>query len=270
MASGTIYAPDGRMYIRKSMLEEFSFCPYKFKRVWVDGVEKRPNYAMLMGTRFHDFAETFFDYCLGVDPERWDEFIPQQFVPTEASMAKWFIERERNRYYDLRDQNRIDEFIPITREDKMTSDTLLLTSTVDRVDWYDKEKNLISIVEYKTGKKINDESLIRQLAFYTLLWNDTRRRGDVFNLQLINPRIGVVRNYTVQQWHLDKVMREISRLRTAMKSNDYPRKCSDVKLAFCQLCTPSECGSWKNVKDVQIESRSDDDFTFIQHRSDIE
>lgn len=269
MAGGTLRAPDGRMYIRKSMLEEFSFCPYKFKRVWVDGLEKRPNQAMLIGTRFHDFAEKFFDYCLGVDPDRWDEFIPAQFISDEASMAKWFIERERDRYYELEDAKRLDEFMPITREDTMTSNILLLTSTVDRVDWFNKEKNLISIVEYKTGKGLNEESLIRQLAFYTLLWNDVRRKGIVANLQLVNPRLRIIRNFNVQQWHLDKAMRDISKLRAAMKTGDYPRKCSDVKLAFCRLCSPSECGFWKNVHDVDIKSRFDNNFTFTKHRGDI-
>jgi CRISPR/Cas system-associated exonuclease Cas4 (RecB family) len=268
MPHGTLYAQDGRMYIRKSMLEEFSFCPYKFKRVWIDNLEKRANQAMLIGTRFHDFAEKFFDYCLGLDPEQWDEFIPREFIPEEAAMAKWFIERERLRYYDLQEQNRLNEFMPIAREDTMTSNSLLLTSTMDRADWYNKSKNHISIIEYKTGKKINEDSLIRQLAFYTLLWNEVRRKGIVVNLQLINPRLQVVRNFTVQQWHLDKAMKEISKLRAAMKNNDYPRKCSDVKLAFCQLCTPDECGFWKNVTDTPIISNFDNTFTFTKHRSD--
>lgn len=266
MPSGTLYAPDGRMYIRKSMLEEFTFCPYKFKRVWIDGVEKRPNQAMLMGTRFHDFAEKFFDYCLGITPDRWDEFIPRQFIPEEAEMAKWFIEREQNRYYELEEAGRLNEFMPIAREDTMTSSTLLLTSTVDRIDWFDKSKDQISIVEYKTGRKVNEESLIRQLAFYTLLWNDVRRKGIVVNLQLVNPRLKIVRNFSVQQWHLDKAMKGISKLRAAIRNNDYPRKCSNVKLAFCQLCTPDECGFWKNVQNVDITSHYDDNFTFLQHR----
>lgn len=242
MSHGPTYAPNGILNIRKSMLEDFGFCPHRFKKVWVDGVTRKPNQVMLMGTRFHDFAQTFFEYALVVDPNRWMEFIPKEFVPEEVSMASWFIQNERERYSALKEAGRIGEFLPILREFKLNSPKLYLEGTVDRIDWLDREKNQAIAIEYKTGRSINHESLTKQLAMYALMYHDMKLQGDIVALRLINPRLGVQKDYKLERWHTDKVLKDIVKLRDAIREQNFPPRCTDVKFAFCRMCTPDESG----------------------------
>jgi len=236
------YSDDGTMYIRKSMMEEFSWCPYRFKRVWIDHIEKKPNQAMLIGTRFHNFAERFFDYCLSFPLDTWPRMYPSWFTDLERDFAQWFIRYEMSRYRKLESLGELAEFLPVARETQMVSHIMYLTSTCDRVDWLDKEKDEIVIIEYKTGAKVNKESLVRQLAFYTFLWDETMNFGTVARLRLINPRAKVVKDYPIERWHVDKVVREIVKLREALSAESYPKKCSELKHAACKSCTVRECG----------------------------
>ena len=257
MSHGPTYAPNGILNIRKSMLEDFGFCPHRFKKVWVDGIQRVPNQVMLMGTRFHDFAEKFFEYALVFDQSRWMEFIPKEFIPEEVAMATWFIQNEQARYATLKEEGRLDEFLPILREFKLNSPKLYLEGTVDRMDWLSKEKGLVIAIEYKTGKTINHESLTKQLAMYALMYHDMRLPGMVVGLRLINPRLGVVKDYKLERWHTDKVLKDIVKLRDAIRSNEYPAKCTDVKFAFCRMCTPEESGIKDGFDDAPMNNDVD-------------
>ncbi len=245
------YTPDGKIYLRKSMIEDFAWCPWRYNLVWNENIVKRPTQAMLAGTRFHEFAEKFFDYCGAISMDRWDEFIPEQFKSVEVKMASWFIEYERKRYHKLEMQDRLDEFRPIIREHRMISHKMVMESTVDRVDWWDKQKGEVCLVEYKTGSKVNDESLIRQLSFYMILWQETMNVGNVTHFKLINPRVGVEKIYPVKMWYIDKVIREISKIRKAIAEGNYPRTCNDVKYAFCRQCSLEDAGL---LDDSEFES----------------
>lgn len=240
-----VHFVNGKMMIRKSMIEDFSICPYKFKRVWIEHEVKKPNQVMAVGTRFHDFANQFFDFAGAVDPDEWEYFIHPDFKPMEVDMLLWFINRERNRYYNLEAQDRLDEWMPLFREQKLESHTYYLESTVDRIDWWDKKNGELCIVEYKTGGKVNDTSLVRQLAFYTLAWEDMIGYGKVVNLQLVNPKLGVVRDYKLHDRMLDRVMQDVMKLRKALREQNFPRKCNEIIYPYCMMCSPDECGIWK-------------------------
>jgi CRISPR/Cas system-associated exonuclease Cas4 (RecB family) len=209
---------------------------------------------MLMGTRFHDFADIFFEYALVVDSAKWLEFIPKEFIPEEVAMATWFVQAEQARYKTLSEQDRLDEFLPILREFKLNSYKLYLEGTVDRVDWIDKKKNQAVVIEYKTGRSINHESLTKQLAMYALMYHDMRLQGDIVGLRLINPRLGVIKDYKLERWHTDKVLKDIVKLRDAIRDKKFPAKCTDVKFAFCRMCTPSESGIKEGFDDAPMNN----------------
>lgn len=242
MGHEALYNSDGKLYLRKSMLEEFGFCPYRFKKVWIDGEVKIPNQVMLVGTRFHDFAQMFFDYCHALPPHRWGEMVPKEFTVYERNMAMWFVNNERARYQRLVATGREDEWRPIQRELYMQSDELLLAGTIDRVDWWDKSKNQVCVVEYKTGGKFNRESIIKQLIFYMLLWDKTIGLGQVVMLRYVNPRLGIDQPIAIERWYMDSVFKEISKVRKAIAENVFPKKCSEIKYSMCKGCTPEECG----------------------------
>jgi hypothetical protein len=242
MAHEATYSDNGVLNVRKSMLEDYGFCPLKFKRIWLDGIQRTPNQSMLMGTRFHDFAQRFFEYHCVLPPEQWERFVPKEFILEEADMAKWFVSNERARYLELKQQDRLDEFPPILREARLCSSKLFLEGTVDRVDWLSKSKGLAIAIEYKTGKSINVESITKQLAMYALMYHDMKLPGDIVGLRLINPRLQVVKDYKLERWYTDKVLKSIVKLRTAIREKQFPALCSDVKFAYCHMCTPEEAG----------------------------
>ena len=254
---------NGVLLIRKSMIEDYTFCPYRFKKVWIDDVQRVPNQVMLIGTRFHDFAKKFFDYCGTYPPEYWDRFIPKEFIQVEKEMAQWFINYERDRLKTLTSEGRELQWRPIMREHNMKSTKLFLEGTCDRIDWFDRDKEEVIIVEYKTGRSTNDVAFIRQLAFYSMLWQDTAQMGDVAGLRLVNPRLQIVKDYKIDRWQTDRVLKDVMAVRDSMKKKDFKPKCSLIKLAMCKMCTPEESGCAKPLEgDFEDYVDWDEDFEF--------
>ncbi len=123
-------------YIRKSMLESYEFCPRQFYHQYVEGVQKPANQKMLIGTRFNEFADRFFDYALVIDSAYWDELIPvHDLNGEEIEMFKWFVSYQRSRLTKLRLEGRENEFCPLYRELYMICDRVRLQSTVDGAEW---------------------------------------------------------------------------------------------------------------------------------------
>lgn len=219
--------------IRKSMIEEYKFCPYKFKKSYIDNNKTEANQAMLLGTRFHEFAEKFFDY-----PDITIDDIKVYLTPFEINMFEWFIQTERDRLKWLTEQNRSDEWIPLHKELNLTNLSLGLTGTIDRIDWIDKSKGTIRVVEYKTSKKVDDASLRRQLGFYAYLYDNTLNSGKIEKLRLINPRLQVVIDYDVPS--VGTITKHIDALRSAIDLGDFPPKCNPIKFSICKCCSPDE------------------------------
>ena len=221
--------------IRKSMIEEFHFCPYKFKKRYIDeSIVDLPNQSMLMGTRFHEVAEKFFDNhesALCYD-------FTKHYNNHEVKMIDWFMDMEMKRLAWLIDQDRQEEWMPLHREVTLTNEELNITGTIDRVDWIDKERGIIRLVEYKTSKKVDDASLRRQLGFYSYLYNNTLNMGKVDKLRLINPRLQVVIDYDVPS--VESIMKHVDNLKDSMLNNNFPPKCNPIKLSTCRCCSPDE------------------------------
>ena len=105
---------DGVSWLRKSCLEDLVVVSLEVQDVWLDGNYALPNRQMAVGTRFHEFADQFFEVCGTVDPEEW-ELLFQLMIsrPDEVEMWMWFDQEERRRLYKLVDAGRGDEFQPI-------------------------------------------------------------------------------------------------------------------------------------------------------------
>lgn len=240
---------DGVIYIRKSMMESYEFCPMQFFKSWpvpgsgLDNPVDKDNYIMRAGLRFHEFGYTFFDFCRGVDPEEWEKFIPPEFSIKEREMAEYFIQEERKRYYQLKEMGRLDEFQPILREQQLIMHDLKITGSFDRADWWDKDNEEVTIIEYKTGQSFYLPSILRQLAFYAIMWEGTLNMGKVTHMTVINPRLKITRSFEMNHAQIEKVLKTIIEMKRVMNSGGpYPRKCSPNKLAICRMCKPSESG----------------------------
>lgn len=240
----------GDMCIRKSMMEDYEFCPLRFKKTWlVDEMVEKHAYIMSCGTRFHDWAEVFFDYCEGFHPSNWEYLIPKEFAPLEVEMAEWFIDLERRRYWEYVEEGRLDEWRPIARELKMRYSALNICGTMDRVDWWNKEKNEVAIIEYKTGFSFYQPSLLRQLAFYSIMWEESLNAGRVVKLIVINPRLKRVEDFDITERIISGVLKKLIKLRNNMREdNEWKQRCTPRKFSMCRMCSVDECGLY-NIDD---------------------
>jgi len=262
--------------IRKSHIESYAFCPMQFYWTFIAGKQGgvnhdiwKPPQHMLVGTRFHEFATKFFDYYQMV-PETmddWESMIPEEFNDAEREMAGWWLGYQLMRLRELRAHGREDEWMPIAREQQMDNPEFGLTSTVDCVEWLDKDTNAdgtvnwdvgkktrqVCIVEYKTGRKMSIDSAVRQCTFYALLWSMNGNVGKVTHVKLVNPRLQAYAVYKITDDDIKNVIRSIVRLRHIIKDGVYRQNCSDGKYAACRMCDihtlkifPEDAGSWKD------------------------
>jgi hypothetical protein len=227
-------------YIRKSMLESFDFCPQSFFKQWVMKNDKEPNYKMLVGSRFHEFANTFFDYYQVVDPNHWKELIPEEFNEEEVDMGVWFLNYQLERYAQLNLENRLNEFAPIYKELFMQCDSMRLKSTLDGAEWISKRDDTIRLVEYKTGSRLDVDAAYRQLAFYAVLWTLNGNPGQVVKLRLVNPRLHAWAECDYTKELAETALKRVVKLRDAIDRSYFPYKCTDGKFAACKLCSLEE------------------------------
>lgn len=231
---------EGKLYLRKSMIEAYHFCPMQFRKNWVEETPVIESYKMAVGTRFHEFAYWFFDVCGGVKPENWGELVPSRFTDFEQDMAAWWVEQEYKRFCAVHP----DEFTPIEREVKLEDSVLCLTGTCDRMDWINKDEGVIAVTEYKTGASFDEKSIVGQLGFYKIMWENNIGLGSIRYLRYINPRRKEYRLIDIPPNINDIVYMNISQLRKAIREDAFPYRCSEVKHIICGLCSAEECGAY--------------------------
>jgi len=237
------YNSKGEMYLRKSMVETFMFCPMRFKLEYINKLEINQNtYMMDVGTRFHEFACWFFNVYQSFEPDQWVELVPNVFTAEEKEMALWFIEQEY-----LRWTNNPDLFMPVMREMKIIDHELCLSGTFDRLDRITHNDEM-AIVEYKTGRSYNKQSIERQLAFYKLLWDRNMGKGNITHMRYINPRLRKYELVPLRQNVVDKVLLDIAHIRKCIREDTFNRSCTPVKYIICHLCDIDECGAFDYAK----------------------
>ena len=221
------------LYVRKSHIESYSFCPYQFKLQYVDELEIKESYAMTVGTRFHEFADKFFDICESYNTDQWYDFIPSSFGNYERSMAEFFIDYEINDV--LIEENPM--WFPAFRELELFHDDLLISGGIDRIDWVVPGKT-VKLWEYKTSKKFDKKSLSRQFGIYKLLIEDILGY-EVVECVDLNPRLRTVT--PVVPMNRIAVLELVDMIRYAYYNPETCKpKCSDVKYFICCVCRSME------------------------------
>lgn len=225
--------------VSKTMLETYAFCPRQFYTRYPLGIKSEPNHAMTLGTRFHDFAERFFDFAEIIPITEWESMIPVEFDDLERSFAKWFIRLESARYCNLILEDKYDLFMPYLREEHLVDDKLHIHGYVDRVDWIDKDKRTVRIIEYKTGKKNDDKSIRRQLSFYDHIlkrnYNVTAKE-----YQVINPRMQIDLIYKPHGSTTKAMLNLVDEVWDSIIMGEYEYKCSYGKWMACNCCNICE------------------------------
>lgn len=231
------------LFVRKSHIESYSFCPRQYYKQYVLEQDANPTYAMTSGTRFHDFAEKFFDVAPHYPPPKWISFIPEEFGTYEYGMAEWFVHYELERFLNLPPEL----WQPAYREVDVTSYEYLLTGQIDRIDWINPDENTVSVIEYKTSKGVDEDSLKRQLGFYTIMVEEDLGLT-VENVRLINPRLKKYLDFGRPDTKLP--LKWADKIRAAYYDPALCMpKCSYVKYAVCQVCdSTDEAGLFKNLE----------------------
>jgi len=229
------------LYVRKSHVEAYEFCPRQFYLQYVKCIDIEENYAMTMGTRFHKFADTFFDVCQEYPPSDWYNFIPSQFGSFEKEMATNFID------YEIDEQINNPYWIPIHREIELFHDELLISGGIDRIDWINPDENIVSIGEYKTSGKVDKKSLLRQLGVYKILVEHCLGYT-VGSVNVINPRLKVYKDLGMPNTELS--MTYLENVRKAYYNEDMCKpRCSSGRFSVCKLCgSTDEAGLYQGLE----------------------
>lgn len=210
-----------RVKVHKSWLKIFAKCPYRFKRVVIDGYEDQPGYEAELGTAFHEYAERFFEIAWQHRDEMPDVILrikPDTRNLELKRMALWFRKIEYERWKQLEFLGQTKYWWPKYREmhfeitDELDGREILLEGTIDRVDPYGSS-DTVRIVEYKTMRSRNYSDVRLELIFYAYAYE--KLTGDrVLGLRIINPmleEIVDVRIHAATVKRLQRLLREFVR-----------------------------------------------------------
>lgn len=233
MTNNELHIPQ---YISKSMVFGFDFCPIQFYKSYILKIKQPPSQAMLMGTRFHTFAETFYKYCDKVPDSGWEQFIHTDFKDEEVEMINNFLAFEKNRQYDG------DwEFVPWASEWWGQSEDLKIRGYVDRIDVSRHNPKEIRLIEFKTGAKWHGTQHKQELIFYTIMFENINPDYKVVKLGCYNPRLDKYDEWNVTEADIKRVKTKWGNLLEAIETMVFKPKCSEIKFHACGVCTPEEC-----------------------------
>lgn len=192
---------------------------------------------MAIGTRFHNFAENFFVGCVELEPEEWGNLVDDSLDEEEQEMQWFFIEEEVKRYRELENQDALDLYYPLATEKVLESKTLKLKGYIDRVDWINKDKKELCLVEYKTGRKYSPPDVKRELSLYKMLWDETNSDlGTINKFLIINPRAKRYEYFKVDGRNMRAAETAIINVRRALDKNEFPKANNLFKCNICKLC----------------------------------
>lgn len=199
-------------YISKSRCTLFDFCPLKYKKQYIDkSLPRESNKVMSIGTRFHEFAETFINIRESYPVDTWKDFVHPDFIDEERDMLEWFIDFETERYL-----NNNDNF----------------------------KYNTIEVIEYKTSAKIKKPQLQFEFGFYDILVDAIEELKDYDRVfTVIYPRLKTVVSFNPSR--RTTIHKKLNNIRSAIDTMKFLPKCDGIEYAtpFCDICTLEEIDS---------------------------
>jgi len=172
-------------------LNTYLKCPYKFK---LNNILKTPRAKapyLSFGTAIHEALEKFFDRFKKIKNIPSRDFLLEKFETAlnEEILQGEDLERMKKRGYKVLENyynKNKDSFVePLYTEysfgyRKVYLGDIPLSGKIDKIEWIDKDKKEVKVIDYKTGTpksrgeiegktKNSEGDLIRQLYFYKLL-----------------------------------------------------------------------------------------------------
>jgi hypothetical protein len=188
---------------------------------------------MSIGTRFHEFAEMFYNVAEKYKPSQWKDLIHPDFIDEEKRMLENFINREIIRYNFINP----DYWLPLSTEYKLIDHTNHLRGIIDKIEQIDD--NTIAIVEYKTGSKITKRSLQLEFGFYDIILDTIPELEGMRRLYYVyNPRLDDIQYFTPSR--RSTIINNLQKVYDAMESNVYHPSCTPDFQMNCTSCTMEE------------------------------
>ncbi len=217
-------------YFSKSRCNSYKFCPVQYKKMYIDrSYISPPNYAMTLGSRFHEFAETFMQVCHRYPTKTWTSFIHPEYTDQEREMLEWFINGEISRYNTIEPVYRQ----PMALEYKVLNHEYQIRGIIDRMDKLDEDT--LMIIEYKTGKSINKQSLQFEFGFYNLLLENNENFNYNFKFKVINPRLKETASFLPSR--PSTILKLLDKIRS---DTEFKPRCTPKFRINCQICTDEE------------------------------
>jgi len=225
--------------LHKSMIQDYSVCPYKYKLKWLEKRPILPTPESTIGKSFHTFAHDFFDLVQKeklMQLQTADEVreYMRSVIPKVPSLVKDlclnFVDFEVDHFLKVRNLS-LDYFFPLARE--LYLETKIFAGTIDRLDLL--TDNSICIFEYKTSQYLHMPTIRRECAFYKLLLESTSgkwRALKVSSFAVYNP---VLNKFVFEKFSRNSsaaLMRWIGRMKTSHEENDFPKKFGTL----CRWC----------------------------------
>lgn len=241
--------------ISKSHLTSMAFCPLQYKKIYVDKtVQQEDNFAMTVGTRFHEFADKFIQVAPEYRPADWEMFIHDDFTDYEKRMLQWFVSVERRRLVAL--DCDLEQWKPVFCEKTVLNEELGIGGTIDRLD---KFGSGYCIVEYKTSKSIYKQSLQKEFGFYKYLLSKDPVYKDypVVMGMVINPRVQQIE--LMKPSYESTILRMIQKCQDIRNGGDVKPTCTESKMAICSCkCSieDSQLYKPKSTEDLNTDSQN--------------
>lgn len=209
----------------------------------------RTSPQLVRGSYFHNVADKFFDtfdveYCKELNSKHLAEYMDSKIPDTNDDLINewlsYFIEYEQWRFENLKQENKLEYYIPLAREVKVScEDTIDRTGHFDRIDIIGPGE--AQIVEYKTGKSYNMEKPDRvtkmnaEIGFYATILRANKMfpEYNINSWKVINPTLRKVWVNKISKITLTSVDKAYARLcEMILQKEDFERNISDLCL-YC-------------------------------------
>jgi hypothetical protein len=229
-------------YFSKTRLSLFNFCQVKYRKQYVEKIlPYEETHATTIGTRYHEFMETFMKVAPNHLIETWKSFIHPSFTSEEIPMLEWTIDKMIEKF------NRRDgDFGMLATEYKVIDHKDCLRGIIDYIGEGDDD-NTIEVLEYKTSKKVKKEQLQMEFGFYDILLDCVGElEGYKRKYIVIDPRTREILSFTPSK--KSTIFNKIDKINEAIASGKFKSTCGIDKrygtpcytTIFCSICSLEE------------------------------
>ncbi|MCK5176657.1 MAG: PD-(D/E)XK nuclease family protein [Candidatus Aenigmarchaeota archaeon] len=214
--------------LNKSQVNCFRDCPYKWHKIYKEGIRSKPSPAQQRGIRIHKKIERFYK---NMQPD---------------IELKNFIKFELQRAKDMVKEGTFDKkyFFPLFQELKLFNEKIGLKGTMDAV-YINPEDDGLIVIDYKSGKYYSDQfdSYRFELAIYSELLKHSKHVDEApkyWGILFVDQNKLFFEK--INKKYVDKMYKIVEEARIGMDNGD----CEPKKNTWCFNCQfRKSCGVFR-------------------------